>query len=64
MSVDVSASDRLAEPRPCGRCSNTALLRLAEFCPDCIAQIGTNPDRTEYDAWRAENHRRVVEGEA
>lgn len=64
MSVDVAATDRLAEPRPCVRCDGSALLRIAEHCPDCIARIGLDPDRSSYDAWRAENHRRVVAGEA
>lgn len=59
----LQATDRLADVVPCARCRRGSLLQIADHCADCIALIGLAEDRSEYDAWRTENHRRVVNGE-
>lgn len=44
----------MAEPRPCRRCSKVSLLWVVGRCADCVAQMGLQDDRAEYDAWKAD----------
>ena len=44
----------MAEPRPCVRCSKVSLLWVVGRCADCIAEMGLQDDRTEYDTWKAD----------
>ncbi|MEQ3550923.1 hypothetical protein WIS52_10605 [Pseudonocardia nematodicida] len=51
--VDDDPLDAIAEPVPCVRCSNGALLTIVGRCPDCISDMGRNfPD--EREAWKQE----------
>ena len=45
--------DSLAEPVPCSRCSNSALLTIVGRCADCISDMGRNHPE-EREAWRRE----------
>jgi hypothetical protein len=44
----------MAEPRPCVRCSKVSLLWVVGRCADCVAEMGLQDDRTEYDTWKAD----------
>jgi hypothetical protein len=44
----------MAEPRPCVRCSRVSLLWVVGRCADCVAQMGLQDDRAEYDAWKSD----------
>ncbi|MEJ8282073.1 hypothetical protein [Pseudonocardia spirodelae] len=47
------ALDAVAEPVPCTRCSNTALLTIVGRCADCISDMGRNHPE-EREAWKRE----------
>lgn len=50
--------DALAEPVPCSRCSNAALVMIVGRCADCISDMGRNyPD--EREAWKQELTRAI-----
>lgn len=55
--MTVTATDRPADPVPCGRCGTGALLTIADRCADCVADIGLHHPG-EHDEWRREVHRR------
>ncbi|TWF77921.1 hypothetical protein FHX44_113837 [Pseudonocardia hierapolitana] len=44
----------MAEPRPCTRCSRVSLLWVVGRCADCVAEMGLQDDRAEYEAWKAD----------
>lgn len=56
------ADDEIAQPVPCARCKNGALLNMAGLCSDCIADMGLN-HREEHATWRAELAELVKSGE-
>jgi hypothetical protein len=53
--VSVAVEDTvMAEPRACVRCSKLSLLWVVGRCADCVAEMGLQDDRTEYDTWKSE----------
>lgn len=55
VTADVAegSPDALAQPVPCVRCSNGALLTIVGRCADCISDMGRNhPD--ERERWKQE----------
>jgi hypothetical protein len=53
--VTVAVEDNvMAEPRPCVRCSRVSLLWVVGRCADCVAEMGLQDDRAEYDTWKSD----------
>jgi hypothetical protein len=51
--VSVAVEDNvMAEPRQCVRCSRVSLLWVVGRCADCVAEMGLQEDRAEYEAWK------------
>jgi hypothetical protein len=50
----VADENVIAEPRPCKRCSQASLLWVVGRCADCVAEMGLQDDRAEYEAWKAD----------
>ncbi|WP_156819455.1 hypothetical protein [Pseudonocardia sp. HH130630-07] len=49
----VEEPDVIAEPVPCSRCSNGAMLTIVGRCADCISDMGRHHPE-EREAWKQE----------